>query len=64
MDIRYKGKWYSIKPKPYEPERQTYKIAWMLAKNPDMTPAEAYRLFFEMERREAKVLYPSFRNDD
>jgi hypothetical protein len=63
MDIRYKGKWYSITPKPYEPERQTYKIAWMLVKNPDMTPAEAYRQFFETERQEAKVLYPSFRKD-
>lgn len=63
MDIRYKGKWYTVKPKPYEPERQTYEIAWMLAKNPDMTPQEAYRLFFEKQREEAKVLYPSFRKD-
>ena len=63
MDIRYKGKWYTITPKPYEPERQTYEIAWMLAKNPDMTSQEAYRLFFEKERRDAKVLYPSFRKD-
>jgi len=28
-----------------------------------MTPAEAYRQFFETERQEAKVLYPSFRKD-
>jgi hypothetical protein len=63
MDIRYKGKWYSVIPKPYEPERQTYEIAWMLAKNPGMTPQDAYRLFFEKERKDAKVLYPSFRKD-
>ena len=63
MDIRYKGKWYTVNPKPYEPERQTYEIAWMLAKNPEMTPQEAYRLFFEKQREEAKVLYPSFRKD-
>jgi hypothetical protein len=35
----------------------------MLAKNPEMTPQEAYRLFFEKQREEAKVLYPSFRKD-
>jgi hypothetical protein len=35
----------------------------MLAKNPDMTSQEAYRLFFEKERHDAKVLYPSFRKD-
>jgi len=61
--IRYKGKWYSISAKPYEPERQTYQIAWMLVKNPDMTAQEAYRKLFERERHEAKVLYPSFRKD-
>lgn len=61
--IRYEGKWYAISAKPYEPEKQTYQIAWMLAKNPEMTPAEAYRKFFERQRHEAKVLYPSFRKD-
>jgi hypothetical protein len=35
----------------------------MLAKNPEMTPQEAYRKFFERQRHEAKVLYPSFRKD-
>lgn len=62
--IRYQGKWYTISAKPYEPEKQTYQIAWMLVKNPEMTPQEAYRKFFERQRQEAKVLYPSFRNDD
>lgn len=63
MDIRYEGKWYRITPKPYEPERQTYQIAWMLVKNPGMTTQEAYRKFYERQRHEAKVLYPSFRKD-
>lgn len=62
--IRYQGKWYTISAKPYEPEKQTYQIAWMLVKNPEMTSQEAYRKFFERQRQEAKVLYPSFRNDD
>jgi len=62
--IRYQGKWYAISAKPYEPEKQTYQIAWMLVKNPEMTSQEAYRKFFERQRQEAKVLYPSFRNDD
>lgn len=64
MDIiRYKGQWYKITPKPYEPEKQTYQIAWMLVKNPEMSPEQAYRKYFENLRNEVKVLYPSFRKD-
>ena len=61
--VRYNGKWYSIIPKPYEPERQTYQVAWtqILTGN---TAEEAYRKYYEILRREVKVLCPSFRQDE
>jgi len=64
MDIiRYNGKWYKINPKPYEPEKQTYEIAWGLVREPLVVPADIYKQYFERKRQEAKVLYPSFRKD-
>ena len=62
--IRYQGKWFRILAKPYEPERQTYSIAWMMARQPDMTPESAYKKYFETLRDEAKVFYPSFRKEN
>lgn len=61
--IRYRGKWYRINAKPYEPERQTYEIAWMLVTQPLLKKEEAYRKYFEKQRKEAKVLYPTFNKD-
>jgi hypothetical protein len=64
MDIlRYKGKWYKVEAKAYEPESQTYQIAWAQILNPSLSPEDAYRQYFENQRSEAKVLYPSFRKD-
>lgn len=64
MDIiRYNGKWYKINPKPYEPEKQTYEIAWGLVREPLVVPEDIYKQYFERKRQEAKVLYPSFRKD-
>jgi len=60
--IRHNGQWYVIAPKPYEPEKQTYEIAWDLVKT-KVEPIVAYKRFFENQRKEAKVLYPSFRKD-
>jgi len=63
MDIiRYKGKWYKISKKPYEPETQTIQVAWRQIRDQN-TPEEAYRKFFENQREEARILYPSFRKD-
>lgn len=63
MDIiRYKGKWYKISKKPYEPETQTIQVAWRQVRDQN-TPEEAYRKFFENQREEARILYPSFRKD-
>jgi len=61
--IRYRGKWYRINQKPYEPERQTNEIAWMLVREPLLLKEEAYRKYFEKQRLEAKVLYPTFNKD-
>ena len=64
MDIiRYKGKWYKVNPKPYEPEKQTAEIVWLQLREP-ITPAEAYVNFFKKQREDARILYPSFRKDD
>jgi hypothetical protein len=61
--IRYKGKWAKIHPKPYEPESQTIQVAWAQIREPRISAQEAYRQFFEKQRKEARILYPSFRKD-
>lgn len=60
--VRYNGKWFKIVPQPYEPERQTYEIAWMMIKE-GINSKEAYRKWYENEQSIVKVLYPSFRKD-
>jgi hypothetical protein len=60
--IRYKGKWYKIQAKEYEPEDQTYAIAWDLIKG--NTPNQAYIDMFKNMREDAKLLYPVFRKDE
>jgi len=62
MAVRFQGKWYGIAKKQYEPERQTYEIAWNQIQN-NKTPQEAYREWFLNEQKNAKLLYPSFRKD-
>lgn len=62
--VRYKGKWFKIVPKQYEPEHQTYSIAWAQIREPMIIPQEAYRSYFEHERENVKVLYPSFRKEN
>uniref|UniRef100_A0A6C0JS47 Uncharacterized protein n=1 Tax=viral metagenome TaxID=1070528 RepID=A0A6C0JS47_9ZZZZ len=60
---RYNGKWYKVQPKPYEPERQTVKVAWSQIREPTLTKEDVYRRFFETQREDARILYPSFRKD-
>lgn len=62
--VRYKGIYYKITPKAYEPERQTAQVAWAQIREPEIAPIEHYRRFFEKQRKEAQILYPSFRKDD
>ena len=60
---RYNGRWYKVKAKPYEPERQTSKVAWSQIREPEIVTAEHYRRMFETQRKEARILYPSFRKE-
>jgi|LauGreDrversion4_2_1035121.scaffolds.fasta_scaffold47866_6 hypothetical protein len=62
--IRYQGKWLKIKAKPYEPETQTAKVAWEQIRDPSIGPEDAYRKYYETQRKEVKILYPSFRKED
>lgn len=62
--IRYNGQWFKVIPKPYEPERQTYEIAWQRVREPLVLSPEAYRKWYANEQRKVKVLYPSFRKDE
>ena len=61
-EIRHEGKWYTIKAKQYEPEGQKVQVAWKQIKE-KMSPEESYRKYFETQRENAKILYPSFRKD-
>jgi len=64
MDIvRFEGKWYKINPKQYEPEMQTTRVAWAMIREPMIVKEDVYIKYFDTQRKEAKVLYPSFRKD-
>ena len=61
--LRFKGKWYKVVPKPYEPEKQTIEVAWAQIREPLLLKEEIYKAFYETQRKQAKVLYPSFPKD-
>ena len=53
--VRFQGKWYTIDPKPFEPERMTTDIAWLQIKE-GMTPEDAYRSWFTRQRKLSRLL--------
>ena len=53
--VRFQGKWYTLQPKPFEPERMTTDIAWIQIRE-GVTPVEAYRLWFERQRKLSRLL--------
>jgi hypothetical protein len=53
--VRYNGKWYVIKTKPFEPERMTTDIAWLQIKE-QLTPQEAYKKWFKEQRIISQLL--------
>jgi len=53
--VRFQGKWYTIEPKPFEPERMTTDIAWLQIKE-GLTPEEAYRRWFTRQRKLSRLL--------
>ena len=52
--VRFQGKWYEINPKPYEPERMTYDIAWIQIRE-GVSAHDAYRIWFERERKLSRL---------
>ena len=56
--VRYNGSWFEITPKKYEPERQTFQIAWKLISGE--SSKKVYREWFSKEQENAQILYPSF----
>jgi hypothetical protein len=53
--VRYNGKWYQIKAKPFEPERMTTDIAWLQIKE-KLTPHEAYVKWCKEQRNIYRML--------
>lgn len=53
--VRFQGKWFEIEAKPYEPERMTADIAWTQIKE-RVTAEEAYRRWFERQRKLSRLL--------
>jgi hypothetical protein len=53
--VRYNGQWMKIHSRPFEPERMTTDVAWMQIKE-CIEPEEAYRRWFELQRRIYRVL--------
>jgi hypothetical protein len=53
--VRYGGRWIEICPRPYEPERMTTDIAWLQIKE-GLPAQDAYRRWFELQRRISRVL--------
>ena len=53
--VRFQGKWYTLQPKPCEPERMTTDIAWIQIREGVM-PVEAYRRWFERQRKLSRLL--------
>ena len=53
--VRYNGKWFSILPRPFEPERMTTDIAWLQIKE-GLSAADAYRSWFETQRKISRLL--------
>lgn len=53
--VRFNGHFSTIHPRPFEPERMTTDIAWIQIKE-GLTPEEAYRKWFETQRRISRLL--------
>lgn len=53
--VRCNGKWFTIRPREFEPERMTTDIAWLQIKE-GLSPAEAYRTWFETQCKISRLL--------
>lgn len=59
--FRFQEKWYFVKPKQFEPERQTQEIMWELVKGTDSR--KAYRDWYARENKISSMIYPVIHND-
>ena len=62
--VQHNGTWYAIHPKPHESTRQTYEVAWSQIREPMMTATQSYIQYYAKQRKEARILYPSFVKND
>lgn len=53
--VRYNGNWVQIHSRTFEPERMSTDVAWIQIKE-GVTAEEAYRRWFELQRRISRVL--------
>jgi hypothetical protein len=53
--VRFQGKWQTIAPKPFEPERMSTDIAWIQLKE-GVSAEEAYRRWFQRQRILSRLL--------
>jgi hypothetical protein len=58
--FRFQGQWFTVKPKQFEPERQTHEIMWKVAGGTDSK--KAYREWYEKERKISSLIYPVIYN--
>ncbi|NDG28989.1 hypothetical protein EB118_02685 [bacterium] len=58
--FRFQGNWFAVKPKQFEPERQTHEIMWAIARGVD--PKKAYRDWYEREKKISSIIYPVIYN--
>lgn len=54
--IRFGDKWHVVQPRPYEPPKQTFWIAWKELKE-KKSAEEVYRDWFAKERQISTFLY-------
>lgn len=52
--LRYQGRWFTVNPRPYEPERMTTDVAWIQLKE-GVSAEEAYRRWYEKQRRISRL---------
>ena len=59
--FRFHGKWYSVKPKSFEPENLTHEIMWELVKGVEQK--KAYREWYAKEQKLSSLIYPVIHNE-
>ena len=53
--VRFQGIWYTITPRPYEPERMTTDVAWAQIRE-GLDAQTAYRTWFMTQRKLSRLV--------